>query len=170
MQLLPLMGGIMVSSIISGRIISKRGKYRLFPIVGTLCALGAMTLLGTLTNNTPVQQLYLYICLLGLGLGMVMQVMILAAQNSVEPRHMGVATSSATLFRSIGGSIGVAVFGAIFTQVLHTRLTALLPGRRAAAARARCRSGAPFCRRRCSRITCRPSAGRSIRCIKLPPG
>ncbi len=127
MQLLPLMGGLMVSSIISGRIISKRGKYRLFPIVGTLCALGAMTLLGTLTNNTPVQQLYLYLCLLGLGLGMVMQVMILAAQNSVEPRHIGVATSSATLFRSIGGSIGVAVFGAIFTQVLHTRLVALLP-------------------------------------------
>ncbi|MFL4450574.1 MFS transporter [Serratia marcescens] len=127
MQLLPLMGGIMASSIISGRIISKRGKYRLFPIVGTLCALGAMTLLGTLTNNTPVQQLYLYLCLLGLGLGMVMQVMILAAQNSVEPRHIGVATSSATLFRSIGGSIGVAVFGAIFTQVLHTRLAALLP-------------------------------------------
>ncbi len=81
MQLLPLMGGIMVSSIISGRIISKRGKYRLFPLVGTLCALGAMTLLGTLTNNTPVQHLYLYICLLGLGLGMVMQVMILAAQK-----------------------------------------------------------------------------------------
>ncbi|MNH34719.1 hypothetical protein D3C79_953330 [compost metagenome] len=58
---------------------------------------------------------------------MVMQVMILAAQNSVAPQHMGVATSSATLFRSIGGSIGVAVFGAIFTNVLHSRLAVLLP-------------------------------------------
>lgn len=127
MQLLPLMGGIMISSIVSGRLISKRGKYRIFPIIGTLCALAGMILLGTLTNSTPVHQLYLYISLLGLGLGMVMQVMILAAQNSVEPQHMGVATSSATLFRSIGGSIGVAVFGAIFTNVLHSRLAVLLP-------------------------------------------
>ncbi|MCS4265627.1 MDR family MFS transporter [Serratia sp. BIGb0163] len=127
MQLLPLMGGIMLSSIISGRLISKRGKYRIFPIIGTLCALAGMVLLGTLKNSTPVHLLYLYISLLGLGLGMVMQVMILAAQNSVEPKHMGVATSSATLFRSIGGSIGVAVFGAIFTNVLHSRLATLLP-------------------------------------------
>lgn len=127
MQLLPLMGGIMISSIVSGRLISKRGKYRIFPIIGTLCALAGMILLGTLTNSTPVHLLYLYISLLGLGLGMVMQVMILAAQNSVEPQHMGVATSSATLFRSIGGSIGVAVFGAIFTNVLHSRLAVLLP-------------------------------------------
>ncbi|CAI2412646.1 MDR family MFS transporter [Serratia liquefaciens] len=127
MQLLPLMGGIMISSIVSGRLISKRGKYRIFPIIGTCCALAGMILLGTLKNSTPVHLLYLYISLLGLGLGMVMQVMILAAQNSVEPKHMGVATSSATLFRSIGGSIGVAVFGAIFTNVLHSRLASLLP-------------------------------------------
>jgi hypothetical protein len=71
--------------------------------------------------------LYVYVGMLGLGLGMVMQVLILAVQNSVHFRHMGVATSGATLFRSIGGSIGVAAFGAIFTNGLHARLDLLIP-------------------------------------------
>ncbi|GLQ48200.1 EmrB/QacA family drug resistance transporter [Dyella lipolytica] len=127
MQLLPMMGGIMLSSIVSGRIISKIGRYRIFPIVGTLLACVAMGLLGTLNNATPIGFLYLYICLLGLGLGMVMQVLILAVQNSVHFKHMGVATSGATLFRSIGGSIGVAAFGALFTNGLHSRLAATIP-------------------------------------------
>jgi EmrB/QacA subfamily drug resistance transporter len=127
MQLLPLMGGLLITSIISGRIISKVGKYRFFPIAGTLLALTAMVLLGTLKNATPVHTLYLYVGLLGSGLGMVMQVLVLAAQNSVEPRQIGVATSSTTLFRSIGGSIGVAAFGAIFTHSLQGRLMALIP-------------------------------------------
>jgi len=127
MQLLPLMGGMVVSSIISGRIISKIGKYRFFPIAGTLLAFIAMALLGTLKNSTSVQILYVYICLLGFGLGMVMQVLVLAVQNSVHFKYMGVATSGATLFRSVGGSIGVATFGAIFTNVLHARLETLMP-------------------------------------------
>ncbi|MGC1550614.1 MAG: MDR family MFS transporter [Rhodanobacter sp.] len=127
MQLFPLMGGVVVSSMISGRIISKIGKYRFFPIAGTLLICAAMVLLGTLQNATPVETMYVYVGLLGLGLGMVMQVLILAVQNSVEFKHMGVATSGATLFRSIGGSIGVAAFGAIFTNNLHARLTALMP-------------------------------------------
>jgi EmrB/QacA subfamily drug resistance transporter len=127
MQLLPLMGGVMLSSIISGRIISKIGKYRFFPITGTLLAFVAMLLLGTLRNTTPIGILYLYISLLGLGLGMVMQVLILAVQNSVHFKHMGVATSGVTLFRSIGGSIGVAAFGAIFSNQLEARLAASLP-------------------------------------------
>jgi len=127
MQLLPLMGGVMVSSIISGRIISRIGKYRLFPIAGTGVAFVAMALLSTLKNSTPVEVLYVYVGMLGLGLGMVMQVLILAVQNSVHFKHMGVATSGATLFRSIGGSIGVAAFGAIFTNGLHARLDQLIP-------------------------------------------
>jgi EmrB/QacA subfamily drug resistance transporter len=126
-QLLPLMGGIVISSIVSGRIISKIGKYRFFPIAGTLLAGVAMGLLGTLQNSTPVEIMYVYVSLLGLGLGMVMQVLILAVQNSVHFRHMGVATSGVTLFRSIGGSIGVAAFGAIFTNELHARLAAIIP-------------------------------------------
>lgn len=127
MQLLPLMGGLMLTSIISGRIISKIGRYRIFPIIGTLLTFVAMALLGTLKITTPIQMLYLYIALLGFGLGMVMQVLVLAVQNAVEPKQMGVATSSATLFRSIGGSIGVAAFGAIFTHVLQSKLTVLIP-------------------------------------------
>jgi len=127
MQLLPLMGGVVVSSMISGRVISKIGKYRFFPIAGTLLVCIAMVLLGTLQNATRVEIMYVYVGLLGLGLGMVMQVLILAVQNSVEFRHMGVATSGATLFRSIGGSIGVAAFGAIFTNNLHARLETLIP-------------------------------------------
>ncbi|KOC89095.1 MDR family MFS transporter [Winslowiella iniecta] len=126
-QLLPLMGGLLVTSVISGRIISKTGKYRLFPIAGTLLALIAMLLLGTLKNTDAMSRLYLYIALLGCGLGLVMQVLVLAAQNSVEPTEIGVATSSTSLFRSIGGSIGVAAFGAVFTHSLQTRLMALIP-------------------------------------------
>jgi EmrB/QacA subfamily drug resistance transporter len=127
MQLLPMMCGLTASSIISGRIISRIGRYRMFPILGTLVASVAMALLSTLNNETPVQYLYLYICLLGVGLGMVMQVLVLAVQNSVHFKHIGVATSGATLFRSIGGSIGVATFGAMFTNGLHSQLLANLP-------------------------------------------
>jgi len=127
MQLLPMMVGVTVSSIVSGRIISKIGRYRIFPILGTLLACVAMALLGTLQNETGIGYLYFYIALLGLGLGMVMQVLILAVQNSVPFKHIGVATSGATLFRSIGGSIGVAAFGAVFTNGLHARLEATLP-------------------------------------------
>ncbi len=127
MQLLPLMGCLLLTSIASGRIISKIGKYRLFPIAGTFLAMIAMLLLGlTLNNNTSLYTLYGYIGLLGAGLGMVMQVLVLAAQNSVALPQIGVATSSATLFRSIGSSIGVAIFGAIFTHSLQTRLLATL--------------------------------------------
>lgn len=127
MQLLPLMGGLMLTSIISGRIISKIGRYRIFPIMGTLLTFIAMALLGTLKIDTPIYILYLYITLLGFGLGMVMQVLVLAVQNSVEQKLIGVATSSATLFRQIGGSIGVAAFGAIFTNVLQNKLAVLIP-------------------------------------------
>lgn len=127
MQMLPLMGGIIFSSILSGRIISKTGKYRIFPVVGTLLAFIGMMLLGSLKLAAPLYTLYLYMAMIGLGIGMVMQVLILAAQNSVEMKMMGVATSSTTLFRSIGGSIGVAGFGAVFTHVLQNKLEALIP-------------------------------------------
>ncbi|TKC92445.1 MFS transporter [Trinickia terrae] len=127
MQLLPMMGGMLVTSMVCGRIISKIGKYRVFPIAGTLLVCIGMLLLATLTVTAPIERLYLYMGLVGCGLGMVMQVLILAVQNTVAFKHMGVATSGATLFRSIGGSVGVAAFGAVFTNVLHARLAARLP-------------------------------------------
>ncbi|WP_321882345.1 MDR family MFS transporter [Paraburkholderia bannensis] len=125
-QMLPMMGGVLLMSVIAGRIISKIGKYRMFPIIGTACVAVAMMLLARLEIATPITQMYLYMGLLGCGLGMVMQVLILAVQNTVEFRHMGVATSGATLFRSIGGSVGVAAFGAVFSHGLHTRLATLM--------------------------------------------
>lgn len=127
MQLLPLMGALLFSSIVSGRLISRIGRYRIFPIIGTLLSFIGMLLLGLLKVNTPLHQLYLYIGILGFGLGMVMQVLVLAVQNSMPMKQMGVATSGVTLFRSIGGSIGVAMFGAIFTHVLRSQLQATIP-------------------------------------------
>lgn len=127
MQLLPLMGGLLATSIIGGQIISKIGRYRYFPIIGTFIACIGMFLLASIDNATPLHTMYLYMGLLGAGLGMVMQVLVLAVQNSVAHKHMGVATSGAMMFRSIGGSIGVAAFGALFTQGLHARLAALIP-------------------------------------------
>jgi MFS family permease len=121
------MGALLFSSIVSGRLISRIGRYRIFPIIGTLLSFAGMVLLGFLKVSTPVHMLYLYIGVLGFGLGMVMQVLVLAVQNSVSMKQMGVATSGVTLFRSIGGSIGVAMFGAIFTHVLRDQLVALIP-------------------------------------------
>ncbi len=126
LQITPMMAGVLFSSIVSGRVISRIGKYRLFPIAGTALVTVAM-LLSTLALDTPLPVMQAYMALLGLGLGMVMQVLVLAVQNVVEFRLIGVATSSATLFRSIGWSVGVAAFGAIFSNSLHTSLEALLP-------------------------------------------
>ncbi|MBR8330102.1 MFS transporter [Burkholderia ambifaria] len=127
MQLLPMMGGMLAMSIASGRLISRFGTYRPFPIAGTLIGGIAMALLSTLSIDTPLHTMYAYMALLGIGLGMVMPVLTLAVQNTVEFRHMGVATSGATLFRSIGGSLGVAAFGALFSHGLQSRLTHALP-------------------------------------------
>jgi EmrB/QacA subfamily drug resistance transporter len=127
MQLLPMMGGVLLMSIVAGRLISRIGKYRMFPIFGTLLVAIGMVLLSTLKLDTPLATLNIYMGLLGCGLGMVMQVLILAVQNTVEHRHMGVATSGATLFRSIGGSIGVATFGAVFSNGLASRLQRMIP-------------------------------------------
>ncbi len=118
LQMLPLMGGLLVVSAVTGRLISRWGRYRVFPIIGTLLQVIALGLLSRLQLDTPMALMNLYMGLLGGGLGMVMQVLILAVQNSVELRHMGVATSGATLFRSIGGAIGVSLFGALFSHSL----------------------------------------------------
>lgn len=116
LQLLPMMGGMLTMSVASGRLIARFGTYRPFPIAGTLLGGVAMALLSTLSLDTSLHTIYAYMALLGIGLGMVMPVLTLAVQNAVEFRHMGVATSGATLFRSIGGSLGVAAFGALFSH------------------------------------------------------
>jgi EmrB/QacA subfamily drug resistance transporter len=123
----PMMGGILVSSIVSGNLISRFGHYRSFPIVGTAVATVGLYLLSRLGVATSPSAAAVYLLILGLGLGFVMQVLVLAAQNAVEYRRLGVATSGSTLFRQIGGAIGVSAFGAIFSNRLAHELAQRIP-------------------------------------------
>ncbi|HET7647890.1 MAG TPA: MDR family MFS transporter [Gaiellaceae bacterium] len=127
LQLTPLMAGVLVTSIASGQLISRLGRYRMFPIAGTALMVVAMFLLAQLHTETSTWVAAVYACILGLGLGMVMQVLVLAVQNSVDLSVMGVATSGSTLFRQVGGSIGVALFGTIFASRVHVELANRLP-------------------------------------------
>ena len=127
LQLTPMMAGLLVTSILAGRAISRYGRYRIFPIVGTALMSVAMVLLAQLNVNSAIYTAALDMIVLGLGLGMVMQVLVLAVQNAVDFRMMGVATSGSILFRQVGGSIGLAIFGAIFANSLHSNLAAFLP-------------------------------------------
>ncbi len=127
LELVPMMAGLLLASIVSGRLISRWGRYKPFPIVGTALATLAMYLLSTIDVDTPYTQIAVYLFILGVGLGNVMQVLVLAVQNSVNPRDVGVATSGNTFFRSVGGTIGTALFGAIMTSRLTAELTNTLP-------------------------------------------
>ncbi len=127
LQITPMMAGVLVTSILSGNLISKFGRYRVFPITGTAVMTVGLYLLSRLAVDTPSWVAAAYMVILGLGLGMVMQVLVLAVQNAVEYRFLGVATSGSTLFRQVGGSIGVALFGAIFVNRLDAELAAKLP-------------------------------------------
>jgi EmrB/QacA subfamily drug resistance transporter len=127
LQLLPVMGGLLFTSILSGQVITRTGRYRWFPIAGTAIGVLGLLLLARLDRSTSTALAALYMLVLGLGLGMVMQVLVLAVQNSVEYEQLGVATSGATLFRSIGGSVGTAVLGAVFTNKLTNALAGSLP-------------------------------------------
>ncbi|MEO8328413.1 MAG: MDR family MFS transporter [Candidatus Nanopelagicales bacterium] len=132
LQLLPLMAGIIVASIVSGRLITRTGRYKIFPIIGTGLATIGLFMLSTLGGDTPYWQIAAAMVVLGAGLGNVMQVLILAVQNSVPPTQLGAATSGSTFFRSIGGSFGTAVFGAIWSARLTAELGDVLPAGSAA--------------------------------------
>ncbi|HXV53812.1 MAG TPA: MDR family MFS transporter [Solirubrobacterales bacterium] len=122
LQLVPLMLGLLAASITSGRLIVRTGHYKAFPIAGTAVAAIGLVLLARLQPDTGTLEAGLYMLVLGVGLGLVMQVLVLAVQNSVPYEQLGVATSSATLFRSIGGSLGTSILGAIFANRLATEL------------------------------------------------
>jgi len=128
LYLLPLMGGLLVMSITSGQVISRTGKYRFFPIAGTGLMTIGLFLLHLMGINTPTWQDALFMLTLGLGLGSVMQVLVIIVQNGVPHSELGVATSGNTFFRSIGGSFGTAIFGAIFSNVLVGNLASHLHG------------------------------------------
>ncbi|HEX8432665.1 MAG TPA: MDR family MFS transporter, partial [Longimicrobium sp.] len=132
LQLLPVMGGMLVTSIVSGQLISRWGRYKIFPVIGTAIMSAGLFLLSTLREDSSLVAASFYMLVLGMGMGMVMQVLVLAVQNSVEYEDLGVATSGATLFRSMGGSLGTAVLGAVFASQLSRHLAELLPARRGA--------------------------------------
>ena len=127
LRLLPLMGGVLTASILGGRAISRIGRYRAFPIAGSVLMTAGMAMLSRIGVGTSYLWLSVSMLVLGLGMGLVMPVLVLAVQNSVAPRDLGTATSSTTFFRSIGGSFGVAIFGAIFTNRLGYWLPRELP-------------------------------------------
>ena len=127
LQLLPLMGGLLITSIGSGQLITRTGRYKAFPIAGTAVMTLGLYLLSTMDPTSSQAAIFGFMFVLGLGLGMVMQVLVLAVQNAVDYSDLGVATSGATLFRSIGGSLGTAVLGAIFSNRLSSQLKSVLP-------------------------------------------
>jgi DNA-binding MarR family transcriptional regulator len=126
--LLPMVLGLLLTSVTSGQLISKFGRYKVYPIVGTAAVTIALYLLSRLVETTPSIILDLYFFVLGFGLGLVLQVLVIAVQNSADYADLGVATSSVTFFRTIGGSFGVAIFGSIFSNRLITELAATLRG------------------------------------------
>ncbi len=116
--LLPLMFGMLVVSLVVGRAITKTGRYRMFPVVGGVVMAAGMALLTRLDVHTSKLESSLYMVVLGVGMGFLMQTSMLIAQNSVEQRDLGAASGAATFFRSIGGSFGISLFGAIFANRL----------------------------------------------------
>ena len=125
--LVPMMVGLLITSIVSGQLISRTGRYKIWPILGTAVTVVGLFLLSTMGAATPAVVTAAYMVVLGLGLGGVMQVLVVVVQNSVTQKDIGVATSTATFFRSMGGSIGVPIFGAIFSNVLIAKLVTDLP-------------------------------------------
>ncbi|MCW8377562.1 MFS transporter [Streptomyces justiciae] len=125
--MLPMMGGIVGASIISGQLISHTGRYKLWPVLGGALSVLGMWLLSRLEVDTPRLHYSLWMAVLGAGIGMVMPVLILAVQNSVRPADLGTATSANNYFRQIGGSVGAAIFGTLFADRLSDALAKRLP-------------------------------------------
>lgn len=127
LEMLPQMAGMLLTSIASGQVISRTGRYKIFPVIGTAIMTLGLFLLSRMTPETSTLEASGIMLIMGLGLGMVMQVLVIAVQNAVDYRDLGVATSGATLFRFVGGSVGTAVLGAIFAARLGGELVRFLP-------------------------------------------
>jgi len=127
LQLLPLVGGMLITFIISGRLVTRWGRYKIFPVLGTAVMSVGLFLFSLLQPSTSLAVSSMYMVVLGVGIGGVMQVLVVAVQNAVPRSQLGTATSTSTFFRSIGGSFGVAAFGAIFNNRLAANLPKYLP-------------------------------------------
>lgn len=122
LAMLPMVLGMLTSSITSGRLVTSTGRYKIFPVLGAAILVVALFLFSRLRVDTPYWQLAVMQLTFGIGLGMTMQTIVTAVQNSVEFRDLGAATSSTTFFRSMGGTIGAAIFGAILANRLAVHL------------------------------------------------
>jgi EmrB/QacA subfamily drug resistance transporter len=127
LAMLPMVVGIFSTSITSGQLMTRTGRYKIFPVLAAVTIAGALLLLSLLRDDTPYWQAAVAMYVMGAGLGLQMQVLVTVVQNAVERRHMGAATSAVTFFRSMGGSFGTAVFGAIITSQVAAHLAELLP-------------------------------------------
>jgi EmrB/QacA subfamily drug resistance transporter len=125
--MLPMMAGIIVTSILTGRAMSRIGRYKWFPVVGSVVLLAGMFLFTRLQVGTSLWVAFGFMVVIGVGLGLCMQSLILAVQNAVDVRDLGAGTSSATFFRSLGGSFGVAILGAVLSSQLTGQLADRLP-------------------------------------------
>ncbi|MFF3962959.1 DHA2 family efflux MFS transporter permease subunit [Streptomyces griseorubiginosus] len=127
-HMLPMVFGLLLSSTVSGQIVSRTGRWKVFPVAGTAVTTLGLLLLHRLDEGSSTWVMSLYFCVFGLGLGLVMQVLVLIVQNAVSYEDLGVATSGATFFRSIGASFGVAIFGTVFANRLGDKLAEALRG------------------------------------------
>lgn len=125
--LLPMIVGLIITSLVSGQVVSRTGNYKIFPLAGFIVVMIALVLFSTMTPDTPLWQSSLYMLIMGLGLGSVMQILVLIIQNSVSHDEVGVATSTNNFFREIGASLGGAFIGGVFTHKLTELLTENLP-------------------------------------------
>ncbi|MGW5735804.1 MULTISPECIES: MFS transporter [Streptomyces] len=125
--MLPMMGGVVGASILSGQLISHTGRYKIYPVVGGILSVIGMYLLSRLEADTPRLHYSIWMAVLGAGVGLVMPVLILAVQNAVRPGDLGTATSANNYFRQIGGSVGAAIFGTLFADRLADSLADRLP-------------------------------------------
>jgi EmrB/QacA subfamily drug resistance transporter len=128
--LLPMVLGLLATSVTSGQLIARTGRYKVYPIVGSALMAIALYLLSTLDENTPSWLMNLYFFFLGASLGLIIQVLVIAVQNTVSYSDLGAATSGVTFFRTIGGAFGVSVVGAIFTNQLGRQLAVALAGQK----------------------------------------
>ncbi len=123
LQMIPFVVGIMAGSVAAGQLIARTGRYRIFPIIGSTLMAIALGLFSLIGADTPLWKTMLIMVLMGLGLGGNMQPMITAVQNAVSPREIGVATSSVTFFRSMGGTLGTAIFLSVLFNVLPSKIS-----------------------------------------------
>jgi hypothetical protein len=123
LELIPLMLGILTFTVTSGRMITKTGKYKIYPVVGTVIMSAGIFAMSTAKVDTPYWLIAIFAVIIGGGLGLCMQTIVIALQNAVDFKDLGIATSSNTFFRTLGGAFGTAIFGTILSDRVAQNLS-----------------------------------------------